>query len=144
MKYLKLFEKLYHLVDNIDDGSFFHKQEIITKNEFDKIKKYAEDYGMSNISLTESYPINHIEEEDVVYNRITIDCGSKFKVYIHITIYKHEDDWWIIYDNVDYHCYKCDTIDGVFEYLKDIGYPSKVKRFKDWIRSMSQSMKNGV
>lgn len=144
MKYLKLFEKLYHLVttpfDNIDDESFFHKQEIITKSEFDKIKKYAEDYSMSNINLTESCPDN--SEEDIVYNRITIDCESSFsrKAYIDISIYKHEDDWWIIYDNVDYYTYKCDTIDGVFEYLKDVGYPSRIKRFKDWMSKINESV----
>lgn len=53
-----------------------------------------------------------------------------------LEIMKFDDDWWLVCQSENHFYHKCDTIDGLFEFINDKCKPkwekTLIKKFKNW------------
>ena len=126
MKYLKKFNEssTYHNeeISRTDFLDTYESQLPFSKFEFDKIKELVDKYGLTVISSINRYsPSSNIVSSDSSFlqhregNRnLTIFYRSSPR----ISIFKLDDEWYLVRYLHEDKYYKCDSIDGLLLEIK--------------------------
>lgn len=125
MKYIKLFEnhnKYYYSITSEEyrlslkenSKSIWDK---FGENELNIIKNSLPNYQLK-MERRHIYQSAKWQMNDELYIKILRDDGK----YIHTiaTIVKLDDEWYYVYHSVTNQCYKCDQLEGLIGWIKNI------------------------